>query len=100
MPPQPFVKSLLDGAEPPDWIRPLYYPVPPVFGLDEAQVRIFAVVPGQTALEALLHRGIYQLDAGNAAEAKKLFRRILSENPANPQALEGMRAADALSAKP
>ena len=100
MPPEPFVKSLLDGAEPPRWIRPLYYPIPAVFGLDGAQVRIFAVTPDQSPEDALIHRGIYQLDAGVAGKAKKLFHRILSSNPSNPQALEGMRAAEALSAKP
>jgi hypothetical protein len=100
MPPEPFVKSLLDGAEPPRWIRPLYYPIPAVFGLDGAQVRIFAVTPDQSPEDALIHRGIYQLDAGDAGEAKKLFQRVLSSNPSNPQALEGMRAAEALSAKP
>lgn len=99
VPPQPFVKSLLDGAEPPDWIRPLYYPVPPVFGLDDAQVRIFAVVPGQSAVEALIHRGIYQLDAGNPSEAKNLFQRVLESSPNEPRALDGLRAADAQELK-
>jgi Flp pilus assembly protein TadD len=67
--------------------------------LDGAQVRIFAVVPDQTALEALLHRGIYQLDAGNAAEAKKLFQRVLADSPTEPRALDGLRAADAQELK-
>ena len=99
VPPQPFVKALLDGAEPPDWIRPLYYPVPPVFGLDDAQVRIFAVVPGQSVVEALIHRGIYQLDAGNPSEAKNLFQRVLESSPNEPRALDGLRAADAQELK-
>ncbi len=99
IPSDPFVKSLLDGAQPPDWIRPLYYPIPPVFGLDGAQVRLFAVVPGQAPLEAMLHRGIYQLDAGDAKEAKKLFQRALELSPGNPKALEGLNAAEALREK-
>lgn len=94
IPPQPFVKALLDGAEPPHWIRPLYYPIPTAFGLDGAQVRIFAVIPDQSPIDAIIHRGIYQLDAGNAAEAKKLFQRVLADSPTEPRALDGLRAAD------
>ncbi|NBS53547.1 MAG: hypothetical protein EBS96_13225 [Spartobacteria bacterium] len=56
--------------------------------------------PDQSPEDDLIHRGIYQLDAGVAGKAKKLFHRILSSNPSNPQALEGMRAAEPLSAKP
>jgi len=99
IPPEPFVKSLLDGAEPPDWIRPLYYPVPPVFGLDDAQVRIFAVMQDQSPLEALIHRGIYHLDAGNPETAKKIFQRALESSPGDPRAMEGLKAAEALPAK-
>jgi hypothetical protein len=96
VPTQPFVKSLLDGAVPPDWIRPLYYPIPEVFGLDGAQARIFAVVPDQSPLDALIHRGIYQLDAGDADAAKKIFQRARQLNPADPRPVEGLKAAGAL----
>jgi hypothetical protein len=99
VPEVPFVKSLLDGETPPDWIRPLYYPIPTTFGIDGAEVRLFAVMPDQSPLDALIHRGVYQLDAGQPAEAKKLFQRVLETNPKNPRALEGLRAADAQELK-
>ena len=98
-PPEPFVKSLLDGAEPPDWIRPLYYPVPATFGLDGAEVRIFAVMPHQSRLDALIHRGIYQHDAGNAEEAKQIFQRALELSPNDPRASDGLKAAEQLPIK-
>ena len=93
------MKSRLDGAEPPDWIRPLYYPVPATFGLDGAEVRIFAVMPHQSRLDALIHRGIYQHDAGNAEEAKKIFQRALELSPNDQRASDGLRAAGVLSSK-
>lgn len=96
IPAEPFVKSLLDGAEPPDWIRPLYYPIPAVFGLEGQEVRIFAVLPDQSPLDALIHRGIYQLDAGNAHAAKKIFQRANDLNPNDPRSVEGLKAAEAL----
>ena len=99
VPEVPFVKSLLDGETPPDWIRPLYYPIPTTFGIDGAEVRLFAVIPNQSQLDALIHRGVYQLDAGQPAEAKKLFQRALETNPKNSRALEGLRAADAQELK-
>jgi tetratricopeptide (TPR) repeat protein len=99
-PAEPFVKSLLDGAEPPFWIRPLYYPIPAVFGLDGAQVRIFAVLPNQSPLDALIHRGTYHLDAGNSEAAKKIFQRALETSPNDARALQGLKAAGTLSTKP
>ena len=98
-PAQPFVKALLDGSEPPVWLRPLYYPIPPVFGLEEEKVRIFAVVSNQSPLEALIHRGIYQLDAGDAEAAKKIFRRALELSPNDPRASDGLKAAEQLPIK-
>jgi hypothetical protein len=98
-PPEPFVKSLLDGAEPPDWIRPLYYPVPAAFGLDGAEVRIFAVMPDQSPLEALIHRGIYKLDSGEAEAAKNFFQRALELSPNDPRASDGLKAAEQLPIK-
>ena len=99
-PAEPFVKSLLDGAEPPFWIRPLYYPIPAVFGLDGAQVRIFAVLPNQSPLDALIHRGTYHLDAGDSEAAKKIFQRALETSPDDTRALQGLKAAGTLSTKP
>lgn len=96
---EPFVKSLLDGAAPPDWLRPLYYPIPHDFGLQGERVRIFAVVPDQTPVQALIHRGIYQLDAGDAEAAKKMFTRVLELSPNDPRAREGLKAAEALPAE-
>jgi hypothetical protein len=96
IPAEPFVKSLLDGAEPPDWIRPLYYPIPAVFGLEGQEVRIFAVLPDQSPLDALIHRGIYQLDAGDAQAAKKIFQRARDLNPNDQRSVEGLKAAEAL----
>ena len=99
-PPKPFVKSLLDGAEPPDWIRPLYYPIPATFGLDGAEVRLFAVMPDQSPIDALIHRGIYHLDAGDSEDAKKIFQRALEISPNEPRALAGLRSAKALPPEP
>lgn len=99
-PTKPFVKSLLDGEEPPVWIRPLYYPIPSVFGLEGQEVRIFAVLPDQSPLDALIHRGIYQLDTGDSQAAKKIFQRALETSPGEPRAQEGLKAAEAHPAQP
>lgn len=74
--------SYLEGTRPqPIWLRPLYYPIPKSYGLKDAWVRIYQVVPDQTPAQWHLHVGMYQVDAGRLDLAEKSFRESLKLDP-------------------
>jgi hypothetical protein len=77
------VNRLQPGKEPPDWLRPLYYPIPPVFGIATEKLLIFQFVENQTPAEALYHRAIFFFDAGDLSAAEKRFADALAIEPRN-----------------
>ncbi len=72
--PDPFLQTLLStDANPPQWLRPLYYPIPESFDMREHHVWLYQVVPNQTLAEANLHRGIFAHDSGDFDAAISFF---------------------------
>lgn len=88
-----FIEKLLRENKPPDWLRPLYYPIPAGFGIEEERMRIYAVVPEQSHFQALLHRGIYHFEAGEYDRALTMFSEAGGEKPGDPQVLGLIAAA-------
>ncbi|MCX6971647.1 MAG: hypothetical protein NTV93_16025 [Verrucomicrobia bacterium] len=82
---KPFLADLIEGNECPDWLRPLFYPIPTVFGLGDQKVRIFAVLPDQSPHDALLNTGIYFLEAGDYDRAADKLKQAQNNAPADPQ---------------
>lgn len=83
-----YIQKLLGGAEPPDWLRPLYYPIPKGFGIEGQEILIFRILPQQSHKDALLNRGIYYFDKGDYPQAHTLFEQVLKLEPANRTAQE------------
>lgn len=79
-----FIGRVLAGTESPQWLRPLYYPIPETFGIPGESLRLFAVAPSQTPAQALMHRGIYAFDSGEHSAAALLFAEAASLNPREP----------------
>jgi tetratricopeptide (TPR) repeat protein len=86
-----FLKSLLNDAEIPDWLRPFAYPIPSGSGLDTKSVRIFAVIPEQSKFEALYFRGLYHFEIGEPDKARPLFEQALVLRPADPRPADFLR---------
>jgi hypothetical protein len=86
----PFFKDIVAGKQCPQWLRPLCYPIPSGQGLDANSVKIFAVLPGQSRFDALLHRGIYHLEAGELDTAEALFREAGGEKPGDARVSEAL----------
>jgi len=91
-----FLGKLLSEENPPDWLRPLYYPIPQGFSISES-LKLFAVVPNQSPSEAQLHRGIYAVDSGDGAAALKSLEPLLAADPANLQLVRLVHAARRLA---
>ena len=69
-----FLERILRGTEePPDWLRPLSYPIPQEFAIKDQWVKIFQVIPDQKRAEALLHRAMYWQDSGDLTKARALL---------------------------
>ncbi len=94
-----FLAKLLTEKEPPDWLRPLYYPIPEGFNITE-HLKLFAVIPNQTPSEARLHLGIYAVDAGDRERALEILEPLLVANPGNLQLLRLVNAARRLPRNP
>lgn len=94
-----FLGKLLTEKAPPDWLRPLYYPIPEGFNITE-DLKLFAVIPEQTPSEAQLHRGIYAVDAGDRETALEILEPLLVADPANIQLLRLVNAARRLPRQP
>jgi hypothetical protein len=60
----------------PNWLRPLYYPIPHTLGLSGESVSILQVIPEQTHEEALLHNAYFQIDSGHVGKAYELAAQI------------------------
>jgi len=87
-----FLEKLLSTDAPPDWLRPLYYPIPSGFGITE-QIKLFAVVPDQSAFDAALYRGIYALDAGDPPAALRILEPLVKIAPTNVQLVRLVHSA-------
>lgn len=85
-PGETFMVRLLEHRELPSWLRPLYYPVPPEFGLQGQWVQLFEVVPEQTPFEAAFNQGVYHFDAGEYARSAENFRGALNQDSSNADA--------------
>ncbi len=80
-------RILRESEPPPDWMRPLSYPIPTGFGIEDHWVKIFQIAPGQTRAEALIQRAYYWQDEGDAAEAMSLLQEAINLDPSNEKAL-------------
>jgi hypothetical protein len=79
-----FITGLLEGNDPPRWLRPLFYPIPKSLGLEGERVTLFQFVPEQTESEALVWQAQFVLDGGDAARARVLAleaKRMGSTDP-------------------
>ncbi len=90
-----FLKSLLDDAEIPDWLRPFAYPIPSGSGLDTRSVRIFAVIPEQSKFETLYFRGVYHFEIGEMEKAGALFRQAQALRASDPRPADFLRRIEA-----
>jgi hypothetical protein len=90
-----FLAGLIEGKECPDWLRPLFYPVPQAFGLEDQKVKIFAVMPDQSPQEALINRGIYFLDAGDDDRAREILKQAQQNSPSDPRISALLSTAEA-----
>lgn len=88
------ISKLLGGEATPDWIRPLFYPLPAEFGLGDAKVWLFEIRDGQSRFDALLHRGVFAFDAGNFREARELFIQAGAKQPGDARIPELIRLCD------
>ncbi|HVU36932.1 MAG TPA: hypothetical protein VHC95_01220 [Opitutales bacterium] len=64
----------------PQWLRPIYYPVPDPFR-HRLSISIYAWAPQQTVAEALTRLAQLQLDEGLPAPALNLLREAINQNP-------------------
>lgn len=87
-----FLNMLLAGDIEPEWLRPLYYPIPEGFGIDET-IRLYAFLPNQTPGEAKYFQGVYALDSNDPQRALTIFKELLEANPGNPDLIRMVSAA-------
>jgi len=79
-----FFQSLLAGKLMPDWIRPLFYEIPPAFGLGKSNVRIYEIVPDQSLADSRRWWGIYLLQNGKHRQALEVLESALLLTPTDP----------------
>ena len=76
---QGYLNQVLHGdVDPPDWLRPLYYPIPKEFALNGESILIFQVLPNQESGEALYYRALDYFDRQDFAKAYEFAGRILN----------------------
>lgn len=81
-PPDSLIQAMIEGrADLPQWVRPLYYPIPDGFHLENQWVKIFQVVPGQSRKDALVGQALYFLDANDPAAARRKFEEAHAIDP-------------------
>lgn len=81
----PYLARVLSGDEQPDWVRPIHYPIPDIFGIRECRMDIVAIVPGQTPFEARRARGLYEFERGNHTAAIRCFEEALRLRPGDSE---------------
>ena len=69
----------------PQWVRPLYYPIPPAFDLQSESVSLFEIVPDQSRLDSLVAQTIYRIDARQLDRAGELLAKADLEFPGEPR---------------
>jgi len=94
-----FATRLLEGAEMPQWLRPLFYPIPRTFELEGESVSLFEIVPGQSRADSLAAQAIYRLDAGQYESALGLLRTARSEFPDDLRFSELLAEAEKAAAR-
>ena len=76
-----FAARLLDGSEMPQWIRPLYYPIPSALGLETESVALYEIVSSQSRRQSLIAQIIFQIDASRPEAALSLLGQAENEFP-------------------
>lgn len=85
-------RILQETVEPPDWLRPLSYPIPSGFGVEGQRVKIFQVLPAQSRTEALINQALYWRESGKTKKARALLEEALGMDPANETARQWLDA--------
>jgi len=88
----PYLARVLSGEEQPAWARPIHYPIPEAFGVEDVRVSIFEFVPGQTPFEAQRARGLYEFERGDLGAAIGHFEAALALNPGDTELPEWLTA--------
>jgi len=76
-----FLYSVVDGRQVPQWLRPVYYPMPTDKILRGQWVMIFEVAPQQSKEESYVRLAQWQLAAGSAQNAFASVRNALQIHP-------------------
>jgi hypothetical protein len=79
-----YMEKILNSGEIPHWLRPLFYPIPEGFDIKNERLRLFAVLPDQTAAQSSFHQGIYAFESGNFPKANELFQKTETLSPLEP----------------
>jgi hypothetical protein len=82
---QPYLAGVLSGENQPDWIRPIHYPIPAVFGVGNMRVDIVAFAPEQTPFEAKRARGLFEFERGDWAAAIRHFEAAMQIDASDPE---------------
>jgi hypothetical protein len=90
--PPPYLARVLSGGEQPDWVRPIHYQIPEVFGVENCRVDIVEIVPGQAPFEARRARGIFEFERGDYPAAIRSFEEALQLDPHAPELEAWMEA--------
>jgi hypothetical protein len=81
-----FFARLVGMEEPPQWLRPLAYPIPEAMGLAGEKVYLYEFAPHQSRGDWLMARGLYAMDMGDQTKALGLLRQALAEDPSSMEA--------------
>jgi hypothetical protein len=76
-----FVANLLAAPVPPPWLRAIPFKLPAHPELEGQQVRIWEVVPSQTAAQAAAHAAGYYLELGRPEIAERLAPMLAENDP-------------------
>jgi len=82
-----FLYNIMEGHQVPQWLRPIYYPMPKDKILQGQSVLLLEVAPQQSAEDSLVHVAQWQLAMGNPESAYESLRSALQVHPAYLPAL-------------